>query len=118
LDKGRVVGILTVILGLYASWKIINLSTSLGAEGLNELLLVQVTIALCAFIGGAALLKTKIVGYLLALVAWAVELISGISTNVGQDSSSYFITISGILSVIVIGVLIYGIAQRLLRKNT
>jgi len=118
LDKGRIIGALTIVLGLTASWKIVTLSSSLHAVGVNDLLLVQVVISVFAFAGGVALITAKIAGYFLALVAWVAELISGTNASMGEETSSYFISVSAVVSVIVVGVLIYGIAQRLLRKNT
>ena len=116
--KERVIGVFTLIVGLYASWKVSMLFPAIGAQEFGPLLLLHLTIALLAFGGAMGLIFGKKFGYFLSLAAWLGEFISGISKNGGLGHSSYFISITSIISILFIGVLAYGIVRMVVRKDT
>ena len=118
MSKERVIGAFTLVLGFYASWKASMLFPAIGAQEFGVLFQLNFANALFAFVGGMGLIFGKKLGYFFSLAAWSGELISGVSRNGGSDHSSYFIRISSIISIVVIGVLAYDIFRMFVRKNT
>ena len=91
---------------------------AIGAQEFGSPLLLHLAIALFAFVGAMGLILGKKFGYFVSLAAWLGEFISGISKNGGPGHSSYFISITSIISVLFVGVLAYGIVRMVARKDT
>lgn len=110
--------LLTLCLGVYASWEAFSYYPALHVEGVFESFLIHASIALFAFIGAMTLINNVFGGYYISLLAWLGELVSSIHISEDQISNNYFISVSGVISVFAIGALLYDIAHALFNKNT
>lgn len=95
----RVLSGLTVLLGLYASWSVIEFSPTFDLPGMWPHVVPSFIVAICGLAGGARLWNGTWLGYLTSTVAWATTLATGIELTSVDAGSGVFISVAAIVSV-------------------
>ncbi len=107
--------ILTVLLGLYAAWGILQLSSAFDVPGVWRHVVPSFVVAVCGLLGGVLLWKGAWLGYLSSTVSWATTLVTGVDLTAINSASGVFISVVAIVSIPVL--VVFYVAIRAQKRN-